>query len=1807
MEFEVVRTIEERPALSLLRARRDGDGGTVVLKVLGERASARDAERLRHEYEIGASVEGAGAIRIEALTTWQGRPALVMESFGDATLEQLLAAPMSVEDALEVTLQIAAALAELHARGIVHKDVRPQNVFVESGTMRVKLAGFELASLAPSEPQPARPPALIEGALPYMSPEQTGRMNRALDERSDLYSLGVTLYRMLTGRLPFEAADPLEWVHCHLARSAPPPSALEAAIPPVLSQAVMKLLAKVAEERYQSARGVEHDLARCLRDWRRGRTIEPFALGAHDVPARFHIARRLYGRERESAALERAFERVAAGGSAELVLVSGYSGVGKSSLVSELARPVVAGRGFFLSGKFDQLGRAGPYAPIAGAFRALVEEILAGSEDELGAWRDRLAAALGDNGRLVVDLIPALGLVTGLEAPPPALPPAEAQARFYAVVRAFLSVVARKEHPVVLFLDDLQWADPASLDLLVHVLGAGEARHLLVIGAFRNNEVNASHPLTVALDRARAGGMNMSRLVLEPLAIEPLGRLIADTLHTTPAAAGSLTALVHQKTAGNPFFATQFLMTLHEDGLIRRGPRAGAWGWDIERIRAKGISDNVVDLLVAKIASLPQETQEGLRLSACMGATAEVSALATIYDRAEEDTHRTLAVAVREGLLLRQDSAYRFAHDRVQQAAHSLIPEEERSAVHLRVGRLLLAGARADELPERVFAIVDQFNRALPLVTDEAERGRLAELNVMAARRAKAAAAHRSAAAYLASAMELLGEGAWSRNRALAWDVHFERAQCEHIGGSLDAAETLLSVLLPRAVTRLEQASVYRLWIAVHVTRGQYADVIDKGRRALAVFGIRLPARPSTAEVDEECEAVWRALGERFTARGSGPGDPANVPRWIQGLLELPVMTDPEALAAGDILWAISTAALNLSRGLFLVINCQLVTLGIRHGHSGPSCRGYAAFGMELTRTFGRYQDGYRFAKLGADLIDRHGFSSHRAVTFIMIGAGVYPWTRPLAEGVAHVEIALEAALGLWQINPACWAAWDLLGLRFVQGLPLAELERLGERYSELARRARWSDLVGAIEDLRQGFRELRGQPGEASNGRDDDAQAESFVNRAAMRHALRLQVHFLFGRYHQAFAEAEKARALDWNMTNIHNRGQAHYYRALTLAALFDEAPAEQRRAIEGDLQALEEQLAEWARHCRPSFLHKHLLVAAERARIAGGFEEPVRLYQRAIAAARENGFVQDEAVVYELAARFYRAQGLRESAQAYLREARGCYERWGADAKVHEIDRLHPGLAPRLPVALEQTLAVRAAELDLLSVVKAGQTISREMLLSGLRDTLMRVVLEQAGAQRGWLVSPGEDMGPGGEALPPSILQYVTRTRQPVIVEDATKESRFAGDPSLARRRTRSVLCLPVVRGDELVALLYLENDLAAGAFTPDKLAVLELLSGQIAISLDNARLYADLHRSRAQVAAILENMADAVVVLDRDRQVILVNGAAARLLRIDRDARERLSADALSSRLHFRQTAPPTPFDRALAGEIVPLAEAELAIDADGGAAPPPGRRALALSAAPVRDEDGALAGVVTVIRDVTELVELDRLKDQFVRVAAHELKTPAAILQGYSELLSQTPAALSEEQRRIVEGIRRGALRIDRIGTDLGYLSLVQLGRLAPVIEPVDLNRLAGEALETVSAKGRERVVIHPGERVTVEGDRLLLLQVLTHLIDNALRYSPGGEPVEIEIGTADGRDALVAVHDHGVGIPRDKQARVFECFYRAHMDTPYDFGGMGTGLFLARELITRHGGAIWFHSAEGRGSTFAFRVPLKRGAEPPEPR
>ncbi|WP_437814615.1 AAA family ATPase [Sorangium sp. So ce1078] len=1389
-----------------------------------------------------------------------------------------LAAPMDMPRFLPAAARLSLSLAELHKDGGIHGRLSPRSLLIGDG-------GDPLRIVAPQSSADDREHLVADvfahpELFPYISPEITGRINRPVDHRADLYSLGAIFYEMISGAPPFQANDLLEWTHCHVARRPRPLTEVAPATPPLVSDIVLKLLAKMPDERYRTARGLAHDLERCVAALRETGRVAPFTLGAQDTPDRFQIPRTLLGRDREVLALTGAFEQVLSTGTPALALVTGHSGIGKSSLVSELLHHVVRARGAFVSGKCDQYKRGIPYSTFTQAFGELVRRLLTESEARLDAWRTRLLEALGRHGHLIIDVIPRVELILGRQPPVERLPMREAENRFVRTFQQFVGVLATRDHPLVLFLDDLQWADAASIRLLRRLLEPAPSRPLLIVGAYRDGEVGRSHALTAVVEELTAAGVPVHRVPLGPLAAADVRDLVAATLSCDPATAQPLAERVHLASAGNPLLSAQALTTLHRTGLVRFDGSEGAWRWDLAEIDAKGPLGGTSDLSASALDLLSREARTALRLGACIGDEFDIATLALLAETPEEALREHLREAAREEIVRLGQRTCAFAHDRVRQAAYALIPEEMRAAEHLRIGRLLLS---AEAPGQSVFDVASQMNLGAPLIRERDERTRVAELNLAAGRKAKSSAAYRPAADYLAAGTAMLAEDCWETQYELAYALHLERAECAQQNGDLDEAERLCTLLLSHAKTLLHKAPVYRVKIEIRTSRFS-PDTMPCILECLSALGVGLPERPSDADVEAAFDTVWRALGDRS----------------IESLRELPPMADPESQAVMSTLAVTYVATWFMDENVAHLTASWMVHLSMTRGNADASALAYGGFGMSLVQRFGDYKNAYRFSKLAHELAEDRGSIYFLGVAADLHGVMISPWVRPLPVSLEIIKRGLGAAIESGNLIFSAFLALGTVTHGLVRGEPLEELYRASEARMETVRAANFAMAERCLVIIQRFIKHMMGQTSGPLTFSGDDFDEAAFAEQledgssplaALWYHVLRLQARFLVGDLEEASRAAASAQEMYWASVLQILVPDVHCYTALTLAASPGD-PGEPGRRREA-LAIHEARLRGFAEGCPENFSHKHALIQAEIARIEDRALDAMRLYERAISAAREGGFVHDEGVCAEIAARFYMARGATTAGLGYLRVARACYARWGAALLVDRLDQRYPELCQAAAIVPPRAADDRTRQLDTLAVVRALQAISSEIVLDKLLSNLLRVVIEHAAAERCHLLLVQEGqftllasacaeqaveiqrLAEGGslppDGLPMSIVSYVKRTGEHVILDDASEGSHYAYDAYIARRRTKSACCVPITRQKTLTGILYLENDLTSGAFKADRLALLDLVAKQAAISVENALLYEGLARENGERKRVEGELREQLEIVGRQEDAI------------------------------------------------------------------------------------------------------------------------------------------------------------------------------------------------------------------------------------------------------------------------------------------------------------------------------------------------
>ncbi|WP_163866157.1 AAA family ATPase [Myxococcus eversor] len=1874
------------------------DGKPLVIKQIRRGPlAAGTAPMLRHEEALLRELRDVvpDISRVVSLVEEPSQPlALMLEDAGPHNLQEWLRRkPVGVEVFMELALQLGGILSRLHQQHVIHRDLNPTNLVMSASGHHLTLIDFDLATrvsgLTPSGDMPGE----LQWALPYIAPEQTGRMNRLIDHRADLYSLGATFYELLTGQPPFMSADPVELVHAHLARPPVPPAFANPAVPPVVSNIVLKLLAKMPEERYQSADSLLADLQEVRRRHGAGLSGD-FELGRLDLARQLTFPERLYGRAPQQVELRAARERVRQGTS-ELLLLSGAAGIGKSALVHELARDAAHGDRL-LTGKFNQLQGTVPYSAFVQAFQGLLRELLEEAPDARDIWRQRLLGALGPHARVISDVIPALEELLGPQPLPPRLGPVESSARFHLLFQSFVQALATPRHVLVVFLDDLQWADPGSLQLLKSLCGDPGSLHVLFIGAWRSHEVGPEHPLSRLLSTLEEQGAIPSHpFALAPLDVDAITALCADTFRRAPAEVAPLAELLLAKTAGNPLFLTRLLRLLHASGLLSFDLEHGTWTWELERLRGVEVTENVVELMLAAIRRLPERAQYVLEVAACLGDRVELGLLSALVQASAEDTASALWSLLREGLLIPEneptglhartedattpEAAYRFAHDRVRQAAYSLLTEDQRESLHLAAGRELLRGARGDALEERLFAVVDQLSLGVRKLGSFLERQSLAELLFRAGFKAKEASAFGAALVYLTRGLSLLPPADWPQRHEQIFQVHKEAAECAYLSGNGKLAEELLRTAHEHAASAPRKVDLYVLQVLALLMNGHYAEALRAGREGLLLFGLELPEYGHAQALAAERERVEHLL------RG----------RAVEELLDAPSLEDPRHLACVQLLSELVTPAFFVDPHLFAYLNTLALALTLEHGNSRWAPSVYACQGLMLASE-DNPTAAWSWCHLAVALARRMGDARQECRALITLTLNVNHWRAPLRTSLSLLRRAVTTGLASGDLQFTSYALSAVVSTELAMGTELVRVLGSIDTSLSFARRAGVQVIADVSTLTRQAIRALQGRTHQLARLEDDDFNERDFIasGQAAQTsvylHALlRLLVAYVLGDFDEALRMSREALPYEHFAQGSFRNADFNLLTSLTLAARATRLPAEKDSML-GMMDDNQRRLGAWARTCPENFRHKHQLVAAEMARLEGQPLEAMRLYESAIDGAHTQGFLQDEALANELAGRFHQHLHHKRFATLHLRAALDCYTRWGAQAKVALLEEEFPELKSLVDRAWSEPGVTRTspdapgASLDLLTLLKASETLVGEVVLDRLLEKLMAVCFEAAGATRGALVldeagalrvrAVGAISEPvslertplsHASQVPISLLEHAFRTGETLVLADAAHQGRFIRDAYVVRRAVKSALAVPIQRHGKTVGVLYLENDLATRAFTPERVGVLRTLSSQIAISLENSRLFEQLHvevQERRRAERALRFLADSGLALAESLDLEQTLGKAMRLVvpfladwcmltvvergdtlrtlvAVHVDPAKEVLLRELLERHPVDWTSPPAlihalrtgqPFLRAEVTDFmlhehghgpeyverlrelgsraamhVPLIAGGKTLGVATFVSDTPGRRYNEVDVGLAQELARRVAASIDNARLYRESQDAIRLRDEFLSVASHELNTPLTSLRLMVQtLLRHTPQGLPPVAIRGLRTLDSQSLKLATLVEEMLDISRLQAGRLDLHLSRVDLREVI-DAITRRLQEPLERAGCELG--LDLEGGPLVGHWDAARLRQVLVHLLSNalkfgpGKPITLRAWAV--ADVVhVSVQDQGIGIAADRLAHIFERFERAVSVRAY--GGLGLGLHLVRELVTALGGTLHVESTLGEGSTFSVELPTSGPADTP---
>jgi len=1522
-EYQITAKIYESSNSIVYRAILPKNNQPIILKVLKlDYPRLSELTKYKQEYEITRSLNLDGVIKVYGLHRYQNSLAIFLEDFGGDSLRVWMEKEqLALEEVLFIAVKIAEAMSSIHAANIIHKDINSSNIVYNRETRQIKIIDFGISTVLSQENQALGNPDYLEGTLAYISPEQTGRMNRSIDYRTDFYSLGVTLYELLTGQLPFQATDPIELVHCHIAKQATPPHLLvkEERCPKAVANIVMKLLAKTAEERYQTAWGLKVDLENCLHQLQTSGQILEFPLAAQDVSNKFQIPQKLYGREEKVAQLLSIFERVSQG-ITEMILVSGYSGIGKSALVNEVHKPIVQRRGYFISGKFDQLKRNIPYASLIQAFQDLIRQLLTESETRLENWKQQTLEALDPNSQIIIDVIPEVELIIGKQPPVPELKPSESESRFNLVLQKFIDVFAKQEHPLVIFLDDLQWADTASLKLIERLMTDTDSKYLLIIGAYRSNEVSPTHPLTITIETIQKTNAKVNSILLEPLNFNQVNQLTAETLKCSLEKSGDLAELINTKTNGNPFFINQLLQSLYAESLLSFDTTKYCWQWEIAAIKNVDITDNVVDLMVGKIEKLAHSTQTVLKLAACIGNQFNLDILSIVNSKSQAATSQELQLAIEEGLIIplnndykipllwspeeissesnqssERPSAfafnypklipYKFLHDRVQQAAYVLIPEDSKKEVHLRLGNLLLANTNTEELEENIFDIVNHLNMGSDIIDSQIEKDKLAELNLKSGIKAQASAAYQLALSYLQTAIELLNpnqsespqnlqvplsiqENPWERNYDLTLELYIKASETASFCANFEEVEKLTQIILQYAGNVLDKVKGYEIRLQTYFqgANNNGEEFIKQGLQALELLGIKISEKPNSKDLEirlKQVKALW-------------------VNRNIEDLVAMPEMTDAKKQVAIQILFhMVSVASIEFPE-LYAFCILELVDLLLKNGNCSAASIVYTVYGIVLCGVENDIDAGYKFGKLGISLLESFNSKQFEVKVIYMFNTFINHYKKHIKKSLIHFLNTYQNGIETGDMSFGSLSPYMYCLHTYWAGKELLILEKEIIKYREAFYEYKYKQELG-LRWLELGYQPVFNLLNKVENTHvlDNENYNEKMmlsfykevndIQALCWFHINKIFICYLFHQYQEAIENATATEAYLSIAIGLYTVPIFYFYSSLSLLATFPNVTESESSEIFIKIAENQEKMALWASHAPMNFQHKFELVEAEKARVLGQNWEAQELYEKAIQGAKKYEFIQEEAIAYERAAKFYLDLGREEIGQLYLRNAYHCYSRWGAKAKVAALEAEYPHLQAITNRTRTNTISITSTGgsgevLDLTTVIKASQALAGEIVLEKLLAKLMQFAIENAGAQKGYLIlvnhnkltiEAAREVGKNEvtvlqslevestSILPQAIINYALRTQEDVVLDDATHQGLFIADPYIIQNQPKSVLCAPIINQGKLIGLLYLENNLTTDAFTSDRLELLRILSAQAAISIENALLYQTLEQ--------------------------------------------------------------------------------------------------------------------------------------------------------------------------------------------------------------------------------------------------------------------------------------------------------------------------------------------------------------------------
>lgn len=1465
--------IQETRNSIIYQGQKDNDSLSYIVKVFkAKNPSPSEIAQFRHEYELLKKFNLQGIIKPFDIIRHEDGFALILEDFDGVTIKSLLEQKIrfDITSFLKISSKIAESLGSIHVKGVIHRDIKPHHILFNPETGVVKITDFGVSLIQTHENDEIYHPDFIVDTLAYISPEQTGRMNRAVDYRTDLYSLGVTMYEMLTGSLPYKSPDPMELVHSHIAVMPAPPAELAPDIPVVISDIIMKLLSKNPEDRYQNSLGLMADIEECLRQAAGGNGIDKFPLASMDIPIKFNFPQILVGREKESELLLSACERCARGAS-EIAFVHGSPGIGKSALIREIQRLIAKNNGYFITGKYDQFRRDVPYSAIIESFQGIIKQLLSENTERIKSWREKLVEAVGPNGKIITDVIPDLEHIIGKQPDVESLGPEESQNRLNIVFQNFINVFNTMDHLLVLFLDDIQWSDMASLNLIKAIISDSTTKHLLLIGAYRDNEISSHHPLSITLDEIQKKRIRINTISLTSLDITHVNKMIVNVLRRKEQESIGLAELIHKKTGGNPFFVNQFLKRLYDSHVIELDPKTG-WIWDLNKIQEMQFTDNVVEFLTGKILTLPENTRKTLKVCACMGNRFDLETVSTVLEKTIEDVLSDISVLINEDLVSLYGDIYKFQHDRIQETAYSLLTPDEREQTHYKIGTFDLERTPAKELFNRIFYIVDQLNESHALIKGEQERCQLAELNLKASIKAKESTAYSAAVNYLKKGMDLLPENPWLTNYQLTYTFFTELMLCQYLDRNPEESERLFQIIIANAASKLDKARAYNTMLMLYLNMRTAKDATVLGIEALNLLGVRLSIKSGVPAVLKELARV------KFKLR--------NIQ--VESIIDLPRMQDEEAICCVDLFINTGTPAYIVNPYLYAVLVLKSVNLSLKYGHHPSAAVYFMGLASIIQMVLGDYKQGYRIGKMALKLHDRLNTKKFTEMVYHIFGLAIQHWTEQARNTLDTFSRVYQLSMENGNFLYMGYSITKAQDNRLFIGDNLDDIVEESKKYSDLMNyRVKDPIFTARYQENIQLARAFMGLTDDCSSMTSPEFDQKAHLERLYQEnntYALclsllyKVKLLYFFGKYEKARTTAcELEKYIEPNITNLFS-SEHYFYYSLILTALMMGGEKKHNRKYIAVIRRNQRKMHKWDKHCPENFQHKFDLMAAETLAVNRHDQEAILRYHAAIEGAQRHRYKHEEALACERLATFYLFINCPIESKVFMHYAYQCYNSWGARAKVKEIEKRYPNLIKDKFLKVSYTDSITGTKttslitgpsgsqtLDLATVINISQALSSEIELGKLLISIMKFSMVNAGAQSGYLIIEDEDDKQlyieasgkahqeidvlkslpveGNDAISESIVNYVHKTGESVVLGNASSDQRFLSDPYIVKYQPKSLLCVPIRYKGKATSIIYLENNLATDAFTPERLQLLQMFSAQASISIENSRLI--MHR--------------------------------------------------------------------------------------------------------------------------------------------------------------------------------------------------------------------------------------------------------------------------------------------------------------------------------------------------------------------------